>query len=489
MIDKITRLGKDTLIYGTSTVLGRLLNFLLVPIYTNFLSPSDYGITAYIYSLLAFLNVIYNYGMESAYFRYSASQEIGNPKQNFSTPFISIATTSFIFSGIIISLATPIAEAVNIPLHYSSIILYSGLILFFDALAIVPFALLRQKNKAKLFATIKFLNIVINVSLNILLLVKYKMGIEGIFISGTIASLITFIFLLPTVLKNLTFNFSGDLYKVLLKFGLPSLPAGFALMVIQVIDRPILRALTDNASVGIYQANYKLGIFMMLVVSMFDYAWKPFFFARAKDDNAKELFARITTYFFLLMSIVLLIITFFIEDIVKIQISGRFIIHPDYWVGLNIIPIIMLGYLFYGLSLTFSAGIYLEKKTIYLPIITFTAAAVNVVINFLLIPAIGIMGAAVATLASYITMSVLMFFYSQKFYKINYEFIRILKITIAGALTFILFFSIPKTEYHLILKLLVLFVFVILLYLFTFFRKGEINKLKQLLSSLSNKKP
>lgn len=488
MIEKITRLGKDTLIYGTSTVLGRLLNFLLVPIYTNFLTTNDYGITAYVYAMIAFLNVLYNYGMESAYFRYSSSQEIGTPKQNFSTPFISTAATSFIFSGILISLTAPITEAINIPPQYSSIILYSGLILFFDALVIVPFALLRQANKAKHFALIKFLNIVINVSLNIILLVIYDMGIVGIFLSGTIASLITFIFLLPTILKNLTFNFSGELYKALLKFGLPSLPAGFAMMTIQVIDRPILRALTDNASVGIYQANYKLGIFMMLVVSMFDYAWKPFFFARAKDDNAKELFSRITTYFFLLMSCVLLFITFFIEDIVKLQISGRYIIHPDYWIGLNIIPIIMLGYLFYGLSLTFSAGIYLEKKTIYLPIITFIAAAVNVVMNFLLIPSIGIMGAACATLASYLTMSILMFFYSQKFFKINYEFIRILKIAVAVALTFILFFSIPQTEYHLLIKSLLLLVFVILLYLTKFFRKGEIHRLKQLLSSLGSKK-
>lgn len=489
MIDKIVRLSKDTFIYGTSTVLGRLLNFLLVPIYTNFLSPNDYGITAYIYSLIAFLNVIYNYGMESAYFRYSSSQEIGTPKQNFSTPFISIAATSFLFTGIIISLTIPIADAVNLPQYYSSIILYSGLILFFDALSIVPFAYLRQANKAKLFAAIKFLNILINVSLNILLLVKYNMGIEGIFISGIIASLVTFIFLLPTILINLTFNFSAELYKALLKFGLPSLPAGFAMMIIQVIDRPILRALTDNASVGIYQANYKLGIFMMLVVSMFDYAWKPFFFARANDDNAKELFARITTYFFLLMSLVFLIITFFIEDIVKLQITGRYIIHPDYWTGLNIIPIIMLGYIFYGLSLSFSAGIYLKKKTIYLPIITFAAAAVNVVMNILLIPAIGIMGAAVATLASYFTMSVMMFFYSQKFYTIKYEFTRIFKITFAVALTFIVFSTIPQTDYHLLIKSLFLFVFVILLYTLTFFRKGEINRLKQLFSSLGNRKP
>ncbi|MFH2003815.1 MAG: oligosaccharide flippase family protein [Bacteroidota bacterium] len=434
MIDKIIRLGKDTAIYGTSTILGRLLNFLLVPFYTNVLLPSEYGITAYVYSLIAFLNVVYNYGMESAYFKYSSTLEIGDRKQNFNTPFLSIIISSSFFSAIILLLSKPIGGLIALPEDFSRIIIYSAIILFLDAIVIIPFASLRQTGKAKKFALIKFLNILINVSLNIILLVKFKLGVEGIFISGLAASAMTVVILLSDIFKNFRFNFSAKLFKELLKFGLPSLPAGLAAMMLQVIDRPILRYLTDDSSVGIYQANYRLGIFMMLVVSMFDYAWKPFFFSIAKEQNAKDIFARITTYFLLGMATVFILITLLIENIVKFQIYGKFIIHPDYWSGLNIVPIILLAYLFNGLSLTFSAGIYIQKKTSYLPFITLIAAIANVVFNFLLIPMLGIIGAAFATLISYVVMAVTMYYYSQKFYRIEYEYKKIIIIAAATSL-------------------------------------------------------
>jgi O-antigen/teichoic acid export membrane protein len=434
MIDKIIRLGKDTAIYGTSTILGRLLNFLLVPFYTNVLLPSEYGITAYVYSLIAFLNVVYNYGMESAYFKYSSTLEIGDRKQNFNTPFLSIIISSSFFSAIILLLSKPIGGLIALPEDFSRIIIYSAIILFLDTIVIIPFASLRQTGKAKKFALIKFLNILINVSLNIILLVKFKLGVEGIFISGLAASAMTVVILLWDIFKNFRFNFSAKLFKELLKFGLPSLPAGLAAMMLQVIDRPILRYLTDDSSVGIYQANYRLGIFMMLVVSMFDYAWKPFFFSTAKEQNAKDIFARITTYFLLGMATVFIFITLLIENIVKFQIYGKFIIHPDYWYGLNIVPIILLAYLFNGLSLTFSAGIYIQKKTSYLPFIILIAAIANVVFNFLLIPMLGIMGAAFATLTSYVVMAVTMYYYSQKFYRIEYEYKKIIIIAAATSL-------------------------------------------------------
>jgi O-antigen/teichoic acid export membrane protein len=180
MIENIKRLGKDTAIYGTSTIIGRLLSFLLIPFYTNVLKPEEYGITAYVYSLIAFLNVIYNYGMESAYFKYSSTLEIGNKRQNFSTPFISVFCSSFLFSIAIVFLSEPLAKLISIPADYNRIIYYSALILCLDAIAIIPFAHLRQNNNAKRFAFIKTLNIVINVVLNIILLVKFKLGVEGI---------------------------------------------------------------------------------------------------------------------------------------------------------------------------------------------------------------------------------------------------------------------------------------------------------------------
>lgn len=482
MFEKIKQISKDTLIYGTSTIIGRLLNFILVPVYTNFLSPSDYGITAYLYSIIAFLNVIYNYGMETAFLKYSSTLEIGDKKQNFSTPFLSIILTSTIFSGIILILSNDITSLIDIPSNLKIIIIYSALILLFDAIAIVPFAFLRLEKKAMIFAIIKFINILINVCFNIIFLIFLKKGVEGIFLSSLIASITTLFLLIPTIYKNLTINFSSILYKNLLKFGLPSLPAGLAAMMLQVIDRPILRLLTDDKTVGIYQANYRLGIFMMLVVSMFDYAWKPFFFAQSKEENAKTLFARIASYFLLLMCFVLIFFTLFINDLVAIKIFNHFIIHSDYWSGLNIVPIILAAYLLNGLALIFSAGIYIEKKTYFLPITTIISALLNVLFNFLLIPVLGIVGAAFSTLISYLAIASLNFIFSQKVYQIQYEYTRIFKSILVTIILLGIYFFFENHLNSIIVKLLILAAFPLLLYTFRYFEKEELAYFKNLLN-------
>ena len=156
----------------------------------------------------------------------------------------------------------------------------------------------------------------------------------------------------------------------MIKFGFPFLPAGFAIMLVQVIDVPILEKLTDLETVGIYKANYKLGIFMMLFVNMFQFAWQPFFLQNAKEPNAKEMFSKVLTYFTLVGSVILVLLSLFITDIAKIKIAGFSLIGSQYWAGLNIVPIILLAYLINGMYSVFSAGIYIEEKSIYVPIIT-----------------------------------------------------------------------------------------------------------------------
>ncbi|MBM4165795.1 MAG: hypothetical protein FJ218_02575 [Ignavibacteria bacterium] len=483
MFDKIKLLASDTAIYGVSTILGRFLTFLLVPFYTNVLSPGEYGVVSYVFSLIAFLNVVYGFGMESAYFRYSSSLEIGGKEQNFTTPFLSLFCSSIFFSVLLVIFSTPIAQTISIPSQHISIIHYASWIIFFDTLAIIPFASLRMERKAKSFATIKFLNVAITVSLNVLLLVKYHYGIEGIFISNLVASILTFLFLLPTIIKNFTKTISFSLYQALLKFGLPYVPAGIATMMVQVVDRPILRALTDDATVGIYQANYRLGIVMMLVVSVFDYAWRPFFLSHAKDELAKELFARILTYFFLFMTLIFLVVSFFIGDIVQIQFFGHYLIHPNYWNGLSIVPIVLIAYLCLGISGNIVAGIYIEKKTQWLPPITFLGAGVNVGANVLLIPLYGITGAAWATFFSYFVMVSVLSFIVQKFYPIQYENARILKITIAGFISFILYLLFANASFQIVLKLTLLLFFFIVLYGLKFFEQSELQKTKSIFQS------
>ena len=269
----------------------------------------------------------------------------------------------------------------------------------------------------------------------------------------------------------------------MLKFGLPYIPAGLAAMMVQVIDRPILLALTNESTVGIYQANYRLGIFMMLIVSMYDYAWRPFFLTHADEPNAKQLFSRILTYFTLFSSIVVLLVSLYINDLVKFHIyHGRSIINPAYWSGLGIVPIILLGYLFNGIYVNLMAGIYIEKKTSHLPYITGIGAAINVVVNFLLIPRFGMFGAAWATFFAYSGMAIAIYLVSQKFYPVKYELGRLLKIGIALGIPIVIFssrHSLPFEVNDQLLKVSVLALFFIILLLLKFPTIEELSFLKQ----------
>jgi O-antigen/teichoic acid export membrane protein len=492
MFKQLKRLGSDTAIYGVSTILGRFLNFLLVPFYTNVLSPGDYGIVTYVYSVIAFVTVLYSYGMESAYFKYSTTLEIGTPAQNFSTPFTSLLVSSCMFSGMILLFSTPIAGLLHVPQQYGSAVTWASGILAFDAFAILPFAALRIERKPKLFAWIKSINILTNVALNFYLLVVLRMGIQGIFISGFVASVLTLLLLLPTIVRHFVPGVNTNLLRALLKFGLPFIPAGLATMAVQVIDRPILRALTDDATVGIYQANYRLGIFMMLIVSMYDYAWRPFYFSIVKEPNAKEIFARVLTYLLLLMAGVFIVLTFFIEDIVRVNFFGHHLIHPAYWSGLNIVPVVLLGYVFLGISTNLSAGIYIEKKTHLLPPNTFAGAATNVVANYLLIPLLGMLGAAWATFLAYFIMAVLMYIVVQQVYPIRYEIGRLAKIGVAATIVVGCYYLVKThvTEWHIdtaifVVKIGLVFLFVALLYAMNFFEKRELTKLKQMMARIA----
>jgi O-antigen/teichoic acid export membrane protein len=247
-------------------------------------------------------------------------------------------------------------------------------------------------------------------------------------------------------------------------------------MMIQVIDRPILEALTDRATVGIYQANYRLGIFMMLVVSTFDFAWRPFSLAHGRDPDAPQLFARILTYFLLIGTTIFLLLALFLEDIVKWPVFwGRSILPEAYWGGLNIIPVVLLAYLCLGISNNIVAGVYIEKRTALLPPITFFGAAVNVAANFLLIPRWGIMGAAVATLMSYAGMAMVLGVLVRRIYPVRYETARLLKIVAAGTAVFAAGQVVGDLPGALIWKTLLMAGFVGLMVVFRFSDAGEMR--------------
>jgi O-antigen/teichoic acid export membrane protein len=439
MLEKILRLGKETAIYGLSTIVGRMLNFLIIPFYANFLLPAENGVISNIYAYIAFAFILFSYGMEPAYMRFVSSLELGNKKQNFSVPFLSLLLTSVFFALVIHFNASSIASLLGMGSSHYQFIQYAGWILCFDALTIIPFASLRMEQKAKRFALLKIFNITCNLLLNLLLILGLGMHAEGVLLANLLASALTFLAMVGMILRQLTFNFPASLYKELLKFGIPYIPAGLAGIAMQVIDRPIVKALTNDATLGIYQLNYRLGIFMMLIVGMFDYAWRPFFLNHAKDPDAKPLFAKVFTYFILGAMTIFLTVSFFIEDIIRMKFFGKQFFPPVYWQGVEIVPWVLLAYVFTGAYVVFVVGIYLEKKTKYLPLITGAGALLNVGANFALIPMIGILGAALSTLLSYIVMAVGIYFTSQRFYRVEYEWKKVLKITGSAMVLFSVF--------------------------------------------------
>lgn len=478
MKEKLKELTKDTAIYGISTMLGRFLNFILVPFYTNVFSPADYGVVILIYSYIAIFNIIFIYGLDAAFLKYAAFKDVGDEKDNFSTPFISIFLTSIVFCGSIVLVRQPFAEFVELSANLNYLIILSALILFFDANAVISFLKLRLERKAKLFSFIKIVSIFFNIALNIFLIIKLKWGIEAIFISNLAASVLSFLLLIPTLAKNFKFSFHKVLFKRLIKFGLPYLPAGLGMMLVQVIDVPILEKLTDVKTVGIYKANYKLGIFMMLFVNMFQYAWQPFFLTNAKEENVKEIFSKVLTYFTIVGSIMLVLLSLFISDLVKIDFAGFSIIGEKYWAGLYIVPVILLAYLFNGFYVVFSAGIYIEEKSIYAPIVTGAGALTNIVANYILIPQLNIMGAALATLLSYIVMASGYYIVTQKFYKINYDYYKLAKIALAilfvGTVYYLLMYGGFLNIYY---KIILAFIFISYI-LMNVFEKNEMNFIK-----------
>lgn len=483
MIEKIKELTKDTAIYGISTIVGRFIGFLLVPFYTNIFSTYEFGVFSNIYAYIAFLNIVYIYGMDAAFLKYSSVAESENKNKVFSTPYIFVSFTTAILSIIILLLKSPLSEGMSIPSQYSYLLYYVVFILIFDTLALVPFANLRLQRKATKFAVIKTLNIFINLGLNIYLILILDFGIEGIFISNLAASAFSFVALLPEIYKHFIPKIDGELLKRMLRFGIPYLPASLAATIVQVIDRPILVKLAGESALGIYQANYKLGIFMMLFVAMFQYAWQPFFLNNAKDENAKQLFSKVLTIYMIVSSIALVILSLFINDIASFEImEGRTVIGKEFLSGLYIVPIILLAYLFHGLYVNFQAGIYIEEKTKYFPMVTGLGAAINIVVNFSLIPVIGILGAAFATLASYFVMAAGLFIVAQRFYKINYEYTKIfsifLLIIIVGLFYYLVF---DFSEVTFVLKLLLLFGFLIGLIIFRVVTKEELSSLKKLI--------
>ncbi|MFK8301753.1 polysaccharide biosynthesis C-terminal domain-containing protein [Capnocytophaga stomatis] len=428
-MSKLQKLFKHTLIYGLATVLPRVISLILTPLYVDKLnSTADFGVYSTLFVYLILGNVLLSYGMETAFFRFVNKENDKRKVQSTALTSLFISSLSFLIIALLAR------NFISEWLKYDvNLITFCIIILTLDALVVIPFAQLRNAGKSLTYAIIKIGNVTVNLLLNLFfffVLPKFEnnsfwgfLQIENqvyyIFIANAIASLLTFIVLLP-IYFQIRFGFSFALWKQMLRYGFPILIAGIAFAVNEGFDRVFLRMLlpfeTADATIGIYSACYKMGVFMTLFVTAYKLGVEPFFFSNAQDKNAPQTYALVTEYFTIFGAFILLFITVFI-DVFKLFL----IPNAAYWEALWIVPVILLANLCLGVYHSLSVWYKVTDRTHVGAYISILGMLITVLLNFLLIPVISYKGAALATLATYVVMMLTSYFIGQKKYPIPYN--------------------------------------------------------------------
>ncbi len=475
----LKKLFEQTFIYGLATVLPRVLSVLLLPLYTEVFENADgYGEYTKIYAWIAIFNVVLAYGMETAFFRFFLKED--KKSSVVTTAFISLLSSTTLFGILAFLFKGVLSDFTGIKVEYLE---YTVFILALDALAILPFALLRAREKPMKYAILKLINVGINLGLNVFFLLLlprlgqeeqgffgglYRPGFEipYIFISNIVASGITLLMVSPAYFR-VKYTFDTQLWKRMMKYAIPVMFAGIAFTINEVLDKILVAEMVSDAEAGKYAACYKLALFMTLYGTAFRLGVEPFFFSHSNSKTPEKTYARITTYFVILGSCILLAVVVF-ADLLKLL----FVRNEVYWEAMNVVPIILLASFCLGIYHNLSVWYKVTDRTRYGAFISSVGAVLTLVINFAFIPKIGYMASAIATLAAYGTMMGLSYYFGKKYYPIPYNMRKI--IFYGGVSILFSIISFYVFNRNLIIGTLLLFVFLGLIY------KLEGDKLKNI---------
>ena len=487
-MNPLKQLAGQTAIYGLSSIVGRLLNYLLVPLYTRYFIPAEYGVVTELYAYVAFLVIILTYGLETAFFRFSQKQY--DKKLVYSTSLISLIVSSILFVVLMISSQQSIANWLEYPQNPEYIIWFA-LIIGLDAISAISFAKLREQRQAARFALVRLVNIFINIGLNLFFIIYCpyalenglpttdfvnsvydpKVGVGYIFIANLFASVVTILMLLPEMTKS-SWTFNTMLWKKMMWYAFPLLVAGLAGMTNETIDRILLKQLLPvgedkMAAIGVYGAFYKISIIMILFIQTFRFAAEPFFFSQEKQHNSRKTYADVLKYFTILASLIFLSVMLYL-DVVKHFIGSSF--HSKE--GIEIVPILLMANLFLGIYYNLSIWYKLTEKTGYGAILAIFGAVITLILNIILIPKIGFIGSAWATLFCYFSMMIASFLIGRKHYAIPYDLKRVFTYIF---LSFALYKISVYFETSMLINTVYLFVFIIAVFVLEKSKKEVIS--------------
>lgn len=450
----VRSLAKDTAIYGMSSIIGRFLNWLLVPLYTRLFLPDEYGVVTYVYAAVALALVVLTYGMETGFFRFANHERWTDPMQVYSTALISLAATSTAFCVLFFLLRHPLSEALQCGTHTSYGVIMAVTVAL-DAFTALPFCYLRYRKRPARFAMLKLLGIGLNIGFNLffLILCPWLMehspgtvdwfyvpdyGIGYIFLSNLLSSALTLMVLLPD-LTGFTWSFSEALWREMIRYSAPLVVLGVVGVMNQTIGTLIFPYLYPgddeavHAQLGIYSANYKIAVVLVMFIQAFRFAYEPFIFAQSKEKGhgSRQPYADAMKFFVILTLLIFLAVMFYL-DIVKLLIQAK------YWEGLKIVPILMLGEFFFGIHFNLSLWYKLSDRTAWGAWFSLIGLTVTVAVNVAMVPSMGYVGCAWAAFLCYLVMMVVSYILGQRYYPIPYPVRRIALYIAVAAVTYVL---------------------------------------------------
>jgi O-antigen/teichoic acid export membrane protein len=475
----VKEMFSHTVIYGLGLALNKSVTIILLPLYTKYFSTEELGLYTLVLALSFFLGVVYTYGMETSFIKFFIDEKnITKRKEIYSTTLISVFISSVFLSLILFLLSGQISSAIGFYdlLKGEFLIKVLAVMLVADTVYRFPLLLFRADLNTKTYSFLNILTFIINLAFNFIFIVYIKTGVEGIFYSYFIAVLLTFLTGLILTRRYFSFRISVTRFKELVLFGNKFIYIGIALIIIDQSDKFFLKYFLGEGAVGVYWANYRLATVMSLVVAAYRFSWTPYFLNLAENPDNKKIISNIFTYFVFAGVTLFLFFSTIVKHLVQIPLDGNYILAPDFWTGLTIIPLILLAYLFSGLFHNLNAAPFFKNRTIFILVITTFGLAVNLFLNFFLVQMLGINGAALTLLLTYVVMFIWIYFYSQKIYKIEYEWSRIIKISFIASIIFILnYFIIISPGIGIIISILSTLLF---LFLINAFGLIELKKVK-----------
>ena len=478
MFQKIRELSKHLAIYGSGDVAIQALNFLLLPLYVKYLTKADYGVLALLASVEATVKLFFRWGVDGAFMRfwYDCSDERERQR---------LASTLFLFllgaNGILLVLSLIASPFVSARLLQSSGYTLALQLVLLNTFAIgftfIPFHVLRIQGRAREFSGLTLARSASTLILRLVLVVGAGLGVMGIVVADVIVTAVLLVIMLRWFIPLLRPMFSRDVLRQSLAFGLPRVPHGFALQLMSVGDRFVMTRYLPVQDIGVYSIGVSFGLIEKIVLGAFEYAWAPFYYATAREADAQRVFSGIATYGIAILALMTAGLSAVAADLLN------FVTHGQYVAASGVVTWTAIGVFFYGIYLLTSIGLNITSRTAYYPVTTAIGAALNIGLNFVLIPRFGIIGAAWANGAAYALQAGLAYRFSQRFYPVRYEYGRVSRAVAAGLVAYLVARAVPAMPPLagiLVRGATVVVVMTSLLWMTGFFNADEIRVLNRL---------